>query len=193
MRIANRTATLCVLAFMALTAAPSLSQAGPVAVGGGWMPFNWNSAVGANQTDTPFTFTTATSVTLDVTDAFGSGDRFEVFNFGASLGVTSQVNGPQPVIALDGDTAWGLLNYSKGTWTLGPGTYSLTFQVTQVAAGVPDGTPSQAFFRVSDGPILAEVPEPGTMALAALGGLALAFGRVRRGRGPAKEEPAPAV
>jgi hypothetical protein len=193
MRNANRTATLSVLAVMALAAAPSLSQATPVPIGGGWVPFTWNSALGAYQNETPFTFTTATPVTLDVTDAFGTGDRFNVMNFGNSLGITNQVNGPVNVIALTGNQAWAQPNYSQGTWNLGPGSYSLTFQVTQIADGVPDGTPSMAFFRVNPGTVLAEVPEPASMALAALGGVALAFRRTRRFLGLVKDEPAPAV
>lgn len=194
MRYANRTATLCVLALLALIAAPSLTRADAVNVDGSWNAFNWNSAVGAFQNDTPFTFTTAVPVVLDVTDAFGSGDRFDVMNFGASLGVTSQVNGPVNAIALNGDQAWAQSNYSHGTYLLGPGSYSLTFQVTQVADGVPNGTPSQAFFRVNPDINLAQVPEPTSMALLGLGGLALAFRRVRRRVfGQADEAPVPAV
>jgi hypothetical protein len=190
---ANRTATLCVLALLAVITAPSMTRATPVNVDGSWNSFTWNSGVGANQNETPFTFTTATSVVLDVTDAFGSGDRFNVMNNGGSLGITSQVNGPVTQIALNGDQAWAQPNYSHGTWALGPGSYSLTFVVTQVADGVPPGTPSQAFFRVSNNPILAEVPEPASLALLALSGVALAFRRVRRRLGLGGQEPQPAV
>src|SRR5215471_20558074 len=37
----------------------------------------------------PWAFTSLSSATLTVTDAFTSGDRFEVFDFGISIGFTS--------------------------------------------------------------------------------------------------------
>jgi hypothetical protein len=188
MLYANRTATLCVLALLAVITAPSMTRA-DVSVDGAWNAFTWNNGPGVFQNETPFTFTSATAVKLDVTDAFAQGDRFEVYDHGSLIGTTAQINNPGN-FALNADMAWGMPNFSKGTFSLGAGDHSLTFKTIQVADGAPSGT---AYFRLNPDVVLAEVPEPTSLALLALGGVALAFRRVRRRLGLAGEEPQPAV
>ena len=173
---ANRTATLCVLALLALIAAPSFTRATPVNVDGSWNAFTWTGGTGVYQNETPFTFSSATPVILEVTDAFAQGDRFEIYDGATLIGTTSPINGPAN-FAPDADSAWSMANFSNGTFLLAPGTYSLSFKTIQVAEGAPDGT---AYFRLEPDIILAEVPEPTSLALLAMGGFAFAFRRVRR-------------
>ena len=128
-----------------------------------------------------------------MTDAFAQGDRFEVYDNGVSLGLTTQVNTGGPFAPLP-DQAWSLPNaFSQGSWNLGAGAHSLTFAIVQNVAGVPNGFLNTAYFRVNPGVVLAEAPEPGSLCLLAFGGVAFAFRRIRRGLGLAGKEPAPAI
>lgn len=120
----------------------------------------------------PWTFTALSSTTLTVTDAFTSGDRFEVFDFGVSIGFTSlpaagaNVDcGDDPAICL---TTAGM---SIGTFVLAAGDHSIT--LSPILA--PDGG-GAGYLRVA----AAAVPEPGTLALAMLGLLGLYSLRLRR-------------
>src|SRR5882724_9411183 len=56
--------------------------AGPFCFGSSGTPTQFGPAP-------PWTFSSAAGVLLNVTDAFEAGDRFEVFDFGVSLGLTS--------------------------------------------------------------------------------------------------------
>jgi hypothetical protein len=119
----------------------------------------------------PWTFLAASGATLTVTDAFFSGDRFQIFDFGASIGLTSVPSGvadcgDDPVVCL------ATSGMSNGTFALGAGTHSITI----VPSLSPDGGGS-AYFRV-DG-ATAAVPEP-TSLLLLLSGVALSVGAARR-------------
>jgi len=75
-----------------------------------------------------FTFTIAAghTGTLTVLDAGFAGDTFSVTNFGAALGTTSSV--APGSIGLDAkgfDDAWADAAFSRGLFTLGPGSYSI--------------------------------------------------------------------
>ena len=101
-----------------------------------------------------------------VVDAFEAGDRFQVFDFGASLGLTSVPVGstdcgddPIPCLASAGS--------SRGIFQLGAGTHSIT--VTPTLA--PSGSGS-AFLRVDP------VPEPSTFLV--IGSALIGLGWVRR-------------
>ncbi len=93
--------------------------------------------------DPPWTFTApAGGATVSVTDAFLRGDRFEVFDFGTSIGVTSAPAtsgdcGPDP------DPCFADPLVSKGTFTVGPGPHSLTIK----AVASPFGA-GAAYFKV---------------------------------------------
>jgi hypothetical protein len=133
----------------------------PLTIGGGWHQFNWNVSISPTNTDGAFTFTAASPVQLDVTDAYIDGDRFEVLDFGVSLGLTS-------VPADDGawtnapDAAFADPRWSSGTFLLGAGEHSIELVTIQTATGTSEGV---GYLQV--------VPEPSTWALVAgtLGGL----------------------
>lgn len=115
--------------------------------------------------DGPWTFTLTKKSVLHVQDMFLSGDRFEIFNFGSSLGLTSA-----PVQGSDCDSdlscAIADANFSSGKFMLGAGSYSITGIVTDSPFGAGAGA-----FQVSAVPVPAALPLLVT-GLAGLGFLA---------------------
>ena len=104
-------------------------------------------------------FTIAQNYLFIVTDAFKYGDEFEVFNSGSSIGITpvvADINGPAPEI---NDPVLALLDpgFSSASFLLGPGSYSMTIQVTDSPWGA-----GGAFFKLAEP---SPVPEPATMLL----------------------------
>ena len=100
----------------------------------------------------PWTFTSPVASTLTVTDAFEAGDRFQLFDFGASIGLSSLPFGSadcgdDPVPCL------GTAGISDGLFGLGPGAHSITLTPTLSLGG------GSAFLRVD------AVPEPSTWIL----------------------------
>jgi hypothetical protein len=84
----------------------------------------------------PWTFEApASGVEFKVTDAFSSGDQFEVFDFGTSIGTTSSPIdggscGDDPVPCFSDP------NYSHGTFGLDAGSHSITIKVIQSPFGM---------------------------------------------------------
>jgi hypothetical protein len=139
---------------------------GPVPIGGPWIQFSFGEensfATGCFPADPagfgcvpssagnsvfgdapPWTFTAPSGgATLTVTDAFLRGDRFEIFDFGTSIGTTSEVDtddscgdDPDPCI-LDPLV-------SHGVFSLEPGPHEITIQ----AIASPFGA-GAAYFRI---------------------------------------------
>ncbi len=154
-------------AVVAMGFAASVAQAGPIAVDGGWTPFTFGAA-GSGLTGEPFTFTATTAVTLTVTDAFLSGDRFEIFNFGSSLGLTSVPTSSGDQINDNYDAAAADPRWSSGVFSLAAGTYS----ITGLAVDSPFGSGGAAL-RVDT----AAVPAPASLALIGLGLVGVALSR----------------
>ena len=98
---------------------------------------------------------------LLVVDCCASGDRFEVFDFGSSLGLTS-ASAPGATFCDDPVLCLADPGFSQGSFPLADGSYS--FSITTVSGSQSFG---EAFFTV------AAVPEPGTLGLVFLAGSAL--------------------
>lgn len=111
---------------------------------------------------------------LKVVDVGLAGDRFEVFANGQSLGVTSAPADAAGDVSmdLDFDAAYANGGWSRGTFALGPGSYSITGRAVTFGAGLFAGT---------GGVTLVPVPEPDTWALMGTGAILVA-GALRRTR-----------
>jgi hypothetical protein len=124
--------------------------------------------------DAPFTISLTAPAYLIVVDAYLTGDQFEVFNFGTSIGFTSAPSDPNEADGCAGgnDPVTCLLDsrYSSGYFLLGAGDHEITISTTTNPWG--DGAAFFGVFRES------EIPEPGSFAL--LGGGLAALALVRR-------------
>jgi PEP-CTERM motif len=114
----------------------------------------------------------ATGSTLSVTDAFLAGDRFQIFDFGLSIGLTSV-----PVAGTDcGDDPVPCLvdpGMSHGVFALASGAHSITLAPTLSGGG---GT---GYLLLEDGGGPTAVPEPATLVLLTTGA-GMAYYRRRR-------------
>ncbi len=188
----NKHLIAAALAASALIAAPAHASSVALAADGQWNEFDVDNQVAADfgtgwidDTDgsaLSFTFTIAagTRGTLTVVDAGFAGDTFAVTNFGAALGSTSGVahGTTDGDVVFDFDAALANPAYSRGVFTLGAGTYSISGSLLQsvfdTAAGA-DLDATNGALRLTTSP----VPEPSGTALL-LGGLAVAALAARR-------------
>ena len=118
----------------------------------------------------PWTFVAAAPTTLTVTDAFASGDQFEILDFGVVIGMTSlpviggAVDcGDDPVICL------ATAGMSTGVFALAAGPHS--FIIVPLLSETGGGA---AYFQVPE-----EIPEPTTVLLMTTGIAAAALRRRR--------------
>lgn len=146
------------------TSAPAISVD---LVVGDWSQFQFDQA-GSNwrllglSEPVQFTVTTTAPAELQVVDTFASGDRFEVFDNGQSLGLTSV-----PVAGADTDTfdgAFGDPNgrWSRGMFTLSPGAHVFTGIAVDSPFGVGTGGLRLMPIPQSDS---SRVPEPSALTL----------------------------
>jgi len=150
----------------------------PITVGAGWWAttvappaFFWGSSGWNNEG--PFTFNHPTFVDVYVTDDFMKGDRFEVYDFGVSIGLTSLV----PTVSgveVGPDAAYADPTYGSGVFTLPPGAHSITLFAIQNPYTVGRG-----YLKVEEADY---IPEPTTLALLSLGALGVVRARRRKRR-----------
>jgi len=156
---------IAIAAFMVFVGVQSANAATvPITVDGEWHGFSFGSA--DSPWDTLFTFTLTGTATMTVTDAYLSGDQFEVFNFGDSIGLTSMPT-TQGSGTSDFDYAAANPQWSTGVWVFGPGSYS----ISGIAVLSPYGSGGAGLMLESGG---SAVPLPGAVWLLGSGLLGLA-------------------
>lgn len=175
------------LAVGTVLAASSVAGAAPINIGQ-WYTFGFSGVgsslvggagftLGTNPDsiaapDGPWTFTLTQQAELVVLDGFIPVDQFEIFDGATSLGQTSAPSGGANVCGSDISCALANLDYSRGVFALGPGSYSISG--TQIA-----GVPGAGFLLLR----AASVPEPDILALLGMAAAALAFTRRRASKG----------
>jgi hypothetical protein len=119
----------------------------------------------------PWTFTApASGASLTVTDAFESTERFELFDFGSSLGLTSAPAAAAVVDCADDPVVClGTTGMSVGSFALAAGAHSITVVPTLSQGGA-------GYLMVT---AAAVVPEPGVLALLAIALSGVALQRLR--------------
>ena len=129
------------------------SSTGTALFGGGAPGTNPN---GVSAPTAPWTITLTSPETLTVVDVEASGDQFTLFDNGVNIGTTS-APGFGSYVGECISCALADSNFSRGTFTLGAGTHSIT--------GVFDG-----FVGYGDGDFqVSGVPEPAAWALMLVG------------------------
>lgn len=115
----------------AITALSLNAHAVTAPTDGSWFDFDFDATGSAlydlSTLDTNFTFTIAQASVLRAVDLGFSGDRFEIFANGTSLGLTSFA----PIAAgdeqqFDAATALSDGRWSNGSWNLAAGSYTIT-------------------------------------------------------------------
>ena len=189
----HRHALAAVAAVAALLAAPARATDVVLAADGAWHPFAVDSLLAPpaaslgwiDDGGAPLAFTfvlgAGTHATLTVVDAGFAGDVFAVTNFGAALGSTSNVPIGTYPLARDVGTDFGAAladaSFSRGIFSLDPGTYRISGRLTQsVLLGDAALESTVGAVRLA---VAAPVPEPESFALllAGLGVIGLMTGR----------------
>ena len=134
-------ATLMVVAILAVAGSAHGQQPVPdppprptpaLTVDGNWNSFSWSGTLPIDMQETPFTF--SGPAVLDVTDAQCLGDRFEVFDNGMSVGLTSAPSSDPACTVFVGSPPAGcdpgFMNpgFSSGTFSLGTGAHSIVIR-----------------------------------------------------------------
>lgn len=146
------------------------AYADTISVDGAWHEFFFPEVDG-QPWDRTFDFVLADSATLYVTDAWRSGDIFEVFINNSSVGETSYTSNTTQIIFGDYDAGLASPDFSSGSWVLGPGSYIVSGLVS-----VSYGSGRAAVMLDSTVP---DVPLPATVWLFGSGILGL-LGVARR-------------
>lgn len=158
----------------AITAFALNAHAASIATDGSWAEFDFDTAGSAiydlNTLETTFSFTLNQASILRVVDAGFSGDRFSIIANGTLLGTTSPsiAQGVSEDPIFDPALVWNDNRFSKGSWNLAAGAYTITGSATL--------SPFEAGFGYMS---VTAVPEPESHAML-LAGLALIGAFARR-------------
>ena len=127
MTLRKKTIAIVGAAVVAATCAGIAVAATSITVGDGWHEFG-TSDNSQPYTQSPFTFTTAQTAVVTVTDVLCPGDRYEVSDGSTALGATSVpgvVSCEYAGYTSDPDVAAADPAYSHGRWAVGPGAHSI--------------------------------------------------------------------
>jgi len=114
------------MAIVLLAVLGGTAQAVPLTVGGGWQQFFWGvDDADAWNDEGAFTFVSDSWTDLKVTDAFGTGDQFQVYDDGVLIGTTSTPT-DAPDWTDDFDVAYTSPLWSSGLFPLAPGSHAIT-------------------------------------------------------------------
>jgi hypothetical protein len=150
------------LAAVALTALSINAQAVSMPTDGSWVEFDFDAAGSSiydlSSLETAFTFSLAQNSVLRVVDLGFSGDQFRIFANGNQLGLTSVPVADFSNQVFDASDAFANNNYSRGSWNLAAGTYSIT--------GLTELSPVGGGYAAMS---VTAVPEPDSWAMMGLG------------------------
>lgn len=153
--------TLLTAAFAALSLN---AHAVSVPTDGTWFDFDFDGAGSSlydlSSLETSFTFTLSQSSILRVVDLGFSGDRFNIFANGVSIGLTSAPVAQETEAIYDIAAVLNDSRFSKGNWNLVAGNYTITG--IAVASPYGNGYGSMSVVAVPE-------PESWTLLLAGLG------------------------
>jgi hypothetical protein len=163
------------LAIAAALSASASAFAGPITADAGWYGFCFGAAgsgatagcqnQGVDVTGNTITFTVAAPSLLKVTDAFNSGDVFDVY-IDSVLAFTTSAPVMGGVYSENPDAAFSSGYYSAGSFLLNAGSYSVDI----IASASPFGA-GGAYVEVESASV---VPSPDSFWLTGLGLLVLA-------------------
>ena len=144
------------------------SNAATLSLDGGWSEFSFGG-VGSSWSDT-FDFTILDTAYLWVTDAFLSGDQFEVFSVlgPTSLGLTLAPGSVGDQIGADYDAAFADPRWSSGEFVFGAGTHTVSGLVTLSPFGGGGG----AIQLSSTSATVVPLPATGLLLISGLGAVA---------------------
>ncbi|SFI63818.1 VPLPA-CTERM sorting domain-containing protein [Celeribacter neptunius] len=156
------------LAASAVSVALLSSSASALTLDGGWESDTISDA-GTPSSGSPYAVSLTDSAYFRITDAFITGDVFDIFidgvlAFSTTFTAFGSGFGDNPTA----DSAWTSASYSSGEYLLAAGDYSITVQ-GDGAGGLPAG-----FYTRLDSVSAVPLPAAAPLLLAALGGLGFA-------------------
>jgi hypothetical protein len=147
---------ICIQAYVVSAAPVNLN------VGDNWQRFFWEDGIGSRiltgSQDDPgegYTITTPEPIYINITDAFQTGDAFDIYVDGALLFSTPNVISEGTYIT-DPLQAFTNAAFSSGQFVLGAGTHTIDIFLRNARLGTKEGS---GFIRAEP------VPEPTTMLL----------------------------